>query len=379
MEKMHFIISQAMMKYYHDQRSRYSIARHVALASALIKSRVKERIAYRKILWDAAQTAAQSGARRTALWYFRHCMNLLRDDPWDDSNSDTDYSETLGLYAATAEMVWLQGDNAEALGLLEAVFAHGRTAVCKSRAWVIKGKIFAQMGDHPRAMDCLLTCLEELGVSLRSATMTYEECDAAYAKLRDRILEMDLDELLRIPMCQEANMLTIGMVMSEAMTVTFWHDGLTFYRMAIAMMDLHLFRGGFDQIAVACTHLAMISLGRFRDLEMAVKLTDMEAALCDGCVNPFTQSRAAVTHNLYVSHLRVPFASTLPTLENSLEVSLAVGEPYLSLSSICSMAGARLYLGHDMAQVEAFCSEGPDNYPDWENDKRAGVCILAIR
>lgn len=378
MEKMHFIISQTMMKYYHDQRSRYAMARHVALASRLVKSKVEERRGYRKILWDAGETAAQSGARPTALWYFRHCVDLLQDDPWNEDHPDTYYDETLRLYVATADMIWLQGHNMEAMNLLDAVFVHGRTPVCRSKAWVVKAKIYAQMGHHPNAMSCLLTCLEELGVYLRSAT-TYEQCDIVYKKLRKHIWETDFDRLVHIPICHDDEMVTIGEVMSEAMVVTFWDDALTFYQMALEMMNLHLSKGGFDQISVACSHLAMIALGRFKDLEFAVKLTDLGVSLFGNCLDPFTQSRATVTHNLFVSHLRVPIASTLPILENSLEESFAMGDPYLSLCNVCCMATTRLYLGHDMLQLELFCDEGPEDYPSWKNDTRVGVCVLATR
>jgi hypothetical protein len=36
------------------------------------------------------------------------------------------------------------------------------------------------------------------------------------------------------------------------------------------------------------------------------------------------QSRGSIVHNLYVSHLRVPMASTLPALEASLEASFSM-------------------------------------------------------
>lgn len=367
-----------MMKYYHDRRSRYAIARHVALAAEVIKSRVAQRLDYRKILWDAAQTAAQSGARPTALWYFRHCMGLLQDDPWDDNCTDVYYDETLRLHVATAEMLWSQGHNTEAMELLDVVFAHGRTAVCKSRAWVAKAKIYAQMGDHPNAMDCLLTCLEELGVHLREPT-TIEECDAAYEKLKEYIENADVDEVSRLPVSKDINMVTIGAVMAEAMAVTFWEDALTFYRMAIEMMNLHLFRGGFVQISIGCSHLVMIALARFRDLQLATRLYDFALLLLERCPEPWTQSRASIAHNLYVSHLRVPMSSTLPALEVALEAAFAMGDPYITLISVCSMAMTRLYLGQDMALLEAFCNEGPEDFPDWMNDTRGGVCILATR
>ncbi|KAL4878703.1 hypothetical protein BJY04DRAFT_195444 [Aspergillus karnatakaensis] len=377
-EKMHFIISQAMRKYYHDGRSRYAMARHVALGYRIIKSRVVERLDYRKILWDAAQTAAQSGARPTALWYYRHCILFLQDDPWDDNGIDVYYDETLRLHIAAAEMAWSQGHNTEALDLLQKVFQHGNTAVCKSRAWIIKAKIYAQLGDHPRSMNSLLTCLEELGVHLREPT-TYEECDAAYNKLKGHLERIDSEEIARSCISKDINTITIGSVMSDAMSVTFWDDGLTFYRMAIEMMNHHLYKGGFIQICIGCSHLAMIAFSRFRDLELGVKLSELAVNLIERCPEPWTRSRGSLVHNYYIGHLRGPLASTLPALEASVEASFSLGDPHMTLITISAMAMTRLFLGHDLVQVETFCNETPEEISDWSHDTRGGASLIAVR
>ncbi|KAL4942237.1 hypothetical protein BDV06DRAFT_165746 [Aspergillus oleicola] len=377
-EKMHFIISQAMRKYYHDGRSRYAMARHVALASRIIKSRVVERLDYRKILWDAAQTAAQSGARPTALWYYRHCVDLLQDKPWDDNGIDVYYDETLRLHIATAEMAWSQGFNSEALDLLYKVFQHGKTAVCKSRAWIIKAKIYAQLGDHPRSMNSLLTCLEELGVHLREPT-TYEKCDAAYLELKNYLEKADLHAMARKSVSRDLKTITIGTVLAEAMSVTFWDDGLTFYRTAIEMMNHHLFRGGFVQICIGCSHLAMITFSRFRDLSLAVKLSELALTLLDRCPELWTQSRGSIVYNFYLGHLRMPLAATLPALETSVETSLTLGDPYITLITISAMGLTRFFLGHDLVQVETFCNESPEEVNDWQTDTRGGATLVTVR
>lgn len=377
-EKMHYIVSQALMKYYHDHRSRYSMAHHVALASRTIKSLVSRRVDYRRILWDAGQTAAQSGARPTALWYFRHCIALLQNDPWDDRQTDVYYDETMRLFIATAEMAWSQGQNDDALQLIEAVFSHGKDAVSKSRAWIIKAKIFAQLGDHHRSMEALLTCLDELGVHLRSPT-SFEECDIAYVKLKSYLESADLKAISQKPISKDPNVVTIGAVMAEAMAVTYWDDALVFYRMAIEMMNIHIFRGGFTQISIGCSHLAMISLSRFKDLTFGAKLSDLSLSLLERCPELWTQSRGSIVHNLYVSHMRVPMMSTLPALEASLEASFTMGDPYITLISISSMAMTRLYLGQDMAQLEAFCMDTPEDIPSWSQDTRGGASLITVR
>lgn len=375
---MHYIASQALMKYYHDHRSRYSMAHHVALASRTIKSLVHRRVDYRRILWDAGQTAAQSGARPTALWYFRHCIALLQNNPWDDRQTDVYYDETMRLFIATAEMAWSQGQNEDALKLIEAVFSHGKDAVSKSRAWIIKAKIFAQLGDHHRSMEALLTCLDELGVHLRSST-SFEECDAAYFKLKSHLESADLKAISQKPISEDPNLVTIGAVMAEAMAVTYWDDALVFYRMAIEMMNIHIFRGGFTQISIGCSHLAMISLSRFKDLAFGAKLSDLSLSLLERGPELWTQSRGSIVHNLYVSHMRVPMMSTLPALEASLEASFTMGDPYITLISISSMAMTRLYLGQDMGQLEAFCMDTPEDIPSWSQDTRGGASLITVR
>ncbi|KAJ5887929.1 hypothetical protein N7495_007970 [Penicillium taxi] len=377
-EKMHYVLSQVLMKYYHDHRSRYSMAQHVALASRTIKTHVLRRVDYRRILWDAGQTAAQSGARPTALWYFRHCIALLQDNPWDDYQEDVYHDETMRIFIASAEMSWSQGQNDDALELIEAVFTHGKDAVSKSKAWIIKAKIFAQMGDHHRSMEALLTCLDELGVHLRVPT-SFEQCDTAYLKLKVYLESTDLEAIAHQPISKDPNLITIGAVMAEAMSVTYWDDALTFYRMAIEMMHIHIFRGGFTQISIGCSHLAMISLSRFKDLEYGAKLSDFSLALLERCSELWTQSRGSIVHSLYVSHLRLPIATTLPTLDASLELSFIMGDPYITLIGISSMAMTRLYLGHDLAQIESFCAETPDDIPNWLHDTRGGASLLAVR
>jgi hypothetical protein len=376
-EKMHFIISQAMKKYYHDGRSRYAMARHVALGSRIIKSRVVERLDYRKILWDAAQIAAQSGARPTALWYYRHCLSFLQDDPWDDNCIDVYYDETLRLHLAAAEMAWSQGQPSDALTLLSKVFEHAKSAVCKHRAFVTKAKILAQMGDHPGSMEALLTCLDELDVHLREPT-TYEECDAAYRTLRTHLKQADLDAIARMPISKDVNMVTIGTVLGEAVAVCYWSDGLTFYRMAIEMMNLHL-QGGFVQICIGCSHLAMIAFSRFRDLDLAVRLSELSLTLLERCPEPWTRSRGSLVHNFYVAHLRAPLANTLPALEACVEASSSLADPYITLITMSSMAMTRLALGHDLVQIETFCNETPGEKSDWEKDTRGGASLVVVR
>ena len=78
-----------------DSRDLYVRSEHVCKSIELIKKRVKHRRRFRDLLFQAALKASESGARATALFYYRSCIALLQSNPWEEG-PDKDYQETLG-------------------------------------------------------------------------------------------------------------------------------------------------------------------------------------------------------------------------------------------------------------------------------------------
>jgi tetratricopeptide (TPR) repeat protein len=376
--KMHFIIALTMMKYCPGDQDLYAKARHICQASSLLKSRITNRSEHRRVLHNAAQMASESGARTTALWYYRHCLDLLQDDCWNASQPDVDLNENKELYIGTAEMLWSQGQNKEALDLLSELFKRTSSAACRSKAWILKSKICAQAGDHNGAMDALLTSLEELGVHLR-APDSYEQCETSYETLRAYIHSVNFEEVMLKPIIDDINVVAIGEVMGAALTVTFWGDALTFFRTIIEMINVHLFRGGFEQVGVGCALFSMVSFSRFKDQELGARMSELSLLMRDYSVNPWTRGTTLTLHNFFVSHLRAPLRTTLPTVESFLEGWLAKGDSHLTLLSLSLMASTRFYLGHDMSELEAFCSDIPNEVDTWMEDVRVGVMPLAVK
>ena len=115
-EEMHYVISMAMLKHEpYDPITQPSTvlfdqARHICEALDVIKQRVRNRAAYRDLLYQAAETARESGARTSGLHYFKCCIDLLQEDPWNDSKEDSSYAETLALYTRAAEAYWYMND-----------------------------------------------------------------------------------------------------------------------------------------------------------------------------------------------------------------------------------------------------------------------------
>lgn len=137
-----------MMKYSDvDKISLYSRARHVCLAASVIKARVQHRRRFRGLLFVAAQQALESGARSSALEYYKACLDLMQPDPWKEGVEDASYDETLSVYSRAAELYWYQDQDSEAHRLIAAIFRGGRSAADKAPAWILQSRLFAQRGD----------------------------------------------------------------------------------------------------------------------------------------------------------------------------------------------------------------------------------------
>ncbi|KKZ67766.1 hypothetical protein EMCG_06532 [[Emmonsia] crescens] len=378
-EKMHFIAAQTVMKYGPtDSTSLYSRAQHIQCAARLIKQQVHERIKYRDALYHAARTASQSGAKATALSYFQACLYLLQDDPWDSNADDVYYDETRELHIQTAEMLLSCGNTKEAMDILDVVFQRAHTAACKARAWTLKSRVLAQSGDISGALEALFTSMEDLGVKINRST-SWEDCDEAYEKLSAYLKAADLDVVFSLPLSQDKSLIAIGALMAEAMGVCIWGEPLTFLQLGIEMMNIYLFRGSFSQIAYLCTHMSMIAMSRYKDLELGAKLSDAAVDLLDRYNEPWIPARAVTVHNYFVNHMRVPMSTTLSRLESAMEAAFLLGERYLILMNISAMVFTRFCLGHDLGELEAMCNYAPEEIGDWENDPRGGVYIVSVR
>ncbi|PGG95395.1 serine/threonine protein kinase [Helicocarpus griseus UAMH5409] len=378
-EKMHFIAAQTIMKYGPtDSSTLYSLAQHIRFAARLIKQQVPVRIKYRDALYEAALTASRSGAKATALSYYHACLFLLQDNAWDNDAADVYYDETRELHIQTAEMLLANGKTTEAMDILSVVFQRAHTAACKARAWTLKSRVHAQSGDNASALEALFTSMEELGVKINRSS-SWEECDAAYAKLSAYLKTADLDVVFARPLSQDRSLIALGALMAEAMAVCVWGEPLTFLQLGIEMMNIYLFQGAFAQIAYLCTYLSMISMSRYKDLELGARLSDASVYFLETYDEPWIPARAVTAHNYFVNHMRVPMTTTLPLLESAMEAAFLLGERYLILMNISTMVFTRFSLGHDLAELEAMCNYAPEEVSDWANDPRGGVYIIAVR
>jgi tetratricopeptide (TPR) repeat protein len=377
-EKMHFIIAQTKLGFLNEYKTNlHPLARHICLSATIVKERIPLRLRHRDVLFRAAQKAIESGASSTALWYYKTAIKLLQDQKWDTQHPDVFYDETLQLHVNCAEIMFAQGEAEAALNLLEDTFVHARCAADKTRSYILKGRILSTQGHYLPAYEAQRQCLAELGLVI--ADMTWDECDMNFKKLEYRIRQLGKEEILARPLSEDKTVIALGTVLSEALGSLYWSDALLWYQLIVSFVNATLDRGIFIQAGLGFTMLGAAAIGRFKDVELGVAYGDIAQDFYTLYDDPWTRGRGWTLFSLFIGHFQTPMRNLLPVLDNALEYSLASGDKFVSVLNVGVMALSRFWAGQDLAEVEAFCSYGPDELEEWTNDRRGGTLLMVTR
>ena len=377
--KMHFIIAQTLMKYYSsEERARSTTAIHISECVDIIRERVTHRQSYRKLLFDCATSAAESGARTTAAKYYTNCFALLQDNPWKDGEVDVYYDETLQLYTRAAECYLYMGSYSEAKQLLQAVFSNAKTAVEKAPAWVLQSRIYAQEGDTQAAFRALKSCLAGLGVNVEDDP-SFEKCDAEFERLVIKIQGLDSKDLIARSMAKDSNLAAVGAVLVETISAAFWSDRLTFYQMSLVMVNTQLTCGNFPQSGMAYLHLALIAITRFTMINFAVEMGNLSLAIMGRWRDPYTMGRGGTTYALFIGHLSNNIRESVAQLDGAVEYAIQTGNRITTILTFGLLGHLKFFASENLNDLESFLHYGIEEIQDWQLDTRGGTLAIAIR
>ena len=377
--KMHFIIAQTLLKYYsREVRLRDSTAFHICEALDIIKTRVKHRRHFRKLLVDCAQSSTENGARPTAAKYYRAAVSLLQPDPWVEGVEDVSYDETIQLYLRSAECYLFMGHHQPAHDLLTIIFRNAKTAIDKAPAFVLQSRIFSQNGNAQAAVVSLRECLGALGVELDEEP-TYEKCDRKFEKLSIQIQSMDRSALLNLDQASDPTLASIGAVLSETASAAWWSDCLRYYHLVLVNIETHLTKGAFPQSGLAFLHMAIVALGRFNMTQFAVELGGISQDLLQRANDSFSVARGLMLYPLLVGHTCNPMPVSLAQMEDAVDYTSSAGDRTSTILSYGLFALTKFYSSENLADLEAFCQYGCEEIPNWLFDTRGGALVLAIR
>jgi tetratricopeptide (TPR) repeat protein len=377
--KMHFIIAQTLMKYYiSEERSRSTTAVHISECVEIIRERVKHRQSFRKLLFDCATSATESGARSTAARYYTSCFALLQDNPWKDGEIDVYYDETLQFYTRAAECYLYMGSYSEAKRLLSSVFSNARTAVEKAPAWVLQSRIYAQEGDSQSAFKALKQCLAGLGVDVEDEP-SFEKCDAEFERLIIKIQSIDRNDLIKRTMAKDSNLAAVGAVLVETISAAFWTDRLTFYQMSLVMVNTQLTCGNFPQSGMAYLHLALIAITRFTMIKFATEMGNLSLAIMARWRDPYTMGRGSTTYSLFIGHLSNNLQESVAQLEGAVEYAIQTGNRITTILTFGLLGNLKFFASENLNELESFLHFGIEEIQDWQLDTRGGTMGIAVR
>lgn len=385
-QMMHYVIAKLVTsgaEFREDStlgsKALYMRSRHICLATELIKGRETKRAPFRDVLYQAAETACESGARSTGMYYYAHCLLLLQDNPWNDDRPDVSYQETLQLFVRSAECYWHQGMYDEALTLIRTTFKHARDACDMAGSFILQSRVFAVRGDSFAAFQALKDCLSLLGTPIPPTT--WDECDAEFQEICALLQNSDKEALLSRPLAADDRILmTMGPVFIELLSAAFWSNSLLFYQSTLKMVGLHLRRGTVSQVALGYVHLGSIAGGRFNMIEFAIECGMIAKRLFDLYPEDhYTLGRGQTLHTLFIGHFEAPISDLIPGLNGAMEASVTAGDRILSLLNLGVVAHFRLMASHDAAELEAWIDEAPLEFKNWQRDLRGGVFLTAAR
>ncbi|KAK4122657.1 hypothetical protein N657DRAFT_620631 [Parathielavia appendiculata] len=377
--QMHFVIAQVLLKHYSDNPAlKDNAASHICESVDIIRKRVRVRRSFRKVLFERAQEATESGARPTASKYYSNAVALLQPNPWDENAEDVSYDETLQLYLQAAECYLFMGHHNAANLVLQTIFDHAKTTLDKAPAWVLQSRIFAHSGDSQQALDSLEQCLRALDVVLDDSP-TMEKCDEHFAHLTKRIETMAREHVLEPPSATDPMLSSVGAVLAETASAGWWADCAIFYQLTLLMVETHFTRGAYPQSGMAFLYMSIIALSRFNNGKLATQLASVCLELLDKCRDTFYVARAYMIYANFIGHVQDPISVSVGQLEGMVDYAAAAGDRISTILSFGLAAQLKFFASDNCADLEAFCQYGCEEIPSWHLDTRGGTILIALR
>lgn len=375
---MHYIITSTMLKYYTDEeRLRDSTANHICEAVDIIKRRETSRRVYRRHLTLCGLSANESGARPTAAKMYKTAVQLLQDEPWAEGLPDVSYEETLQLFLRTAECYLYMGQHEPATEYLSVIFKNARTVLDKAPAYVLQSRIYAQCGDSAAALVALKECLSALNVQIDDKP-TWEKCDERFAKLSVQL--QTSEKASKDPAVEtDPTLASIGAILSETVTAALWSDCLRFYHLTLVMVEMHISQGFFPHSGMAYLYLAIVSISRFDMAQFAIELGDEAHMLLSVGRDTFSMSQDLMLHACFIGHLSNPISKVLSEMDDAFELASTAGDRMSVILSYGLYCQYKFFASENCADLEAFCSFGCEEIPDWDHDVRGGPVLIAVR
>lgn len=145
------------------------------------------------------------------------------------------------------------------------------------------------------------------------------------------------------------------------------------------MVNTFITCGNFPQAGIAFSHLAMIAITRFSMIHFAADMGKICLALTEHWNENDAMARGEAVYYFFAGHIQAPMQDSITRLEGALEYAIQAGDKVSTILDFGLVGSLKFFASDHLADLEAFCTYGCEEIPDWECDTRGGTLIVAVR
>ena len=93
----------------------------------------------------------------------------------------------------------------------------------------------------------------------------------------------------------------------------------------------------------------------------------------------FSMSQDLMLHACFIGHLSNPISKVLSEMDDAFELASTAGDRMSVILSYGLYCQYKFFASENCADLEAFCSFGCEEIPDWDHDVRGGPVLIAVR
>jgi PAS domain S-box-containing protein len=300
----------------------------------------------------AGKRAKASAAYASALRYFDGAAALANEDIWESAR---DFAFQLELLRAECE--FLTGNLAVAEGRLAALSARAATIVEHSALECLRIDLFLALYPPGKAINFFLEYLKKQGVEW-SLKPTMDEIRREYEEVRKRLGERSIEDLVELPLMNDAASLATLDVLTKAIAPALLADGNLLSLIVCRMANLSLEHGNSDGSCLAYVWYGMVARTLFGDHKDGVRFGRLGLELIEKKNLRRFQGRTdrvfAESISFWDEHLR----NGCDLLRQAFDSSKKVGDVTYATYSTEALSRFLLASGQPLAEVQADTEAG---------------------
>ncbi|KAI8090060.1 uncharacterized protein BX664DRAFT_281490 [Halteromyces radiatus] len=351
------------------------VADHLKAALHLIQL-FDNKSKHRAILIRAGDRAYNSGAHSLAFSYYSAGKDLLPTDPWNDG-PDGSYQETLHLYTQLAEISWFMGYDLTQ-PLLTTILQNAKSAIDRAAAYRLQHRHQWSSQNMQGRAYILMKCLRELGANNVSLDLTDMELQQLYQDTHDEVLEMGLDNIFKLPVCENHLIRTRLSIMEEMCIWGYWMNDIR----SVMAVSLLLVKKTFDQgtispsTGVGLVFYGMAAMVLYKDYEFGQKVGQVGVTLCNKYGGNSECARAKHMYGAYLSIWKGHYRDAMPMFHQALKQALLGGDRISATFSHLHMTIGMLFGGEPLSDTLREAKMCLDEVDGW--NKTNGTSVMAM-